>query len=461
LAVSPPLASASGRLAPSTGRSWSGASTSTFAPSDSTGAVGNSSFIQLVNSQFSIYNKTTNTPLATGTVSTLAGVSSADSVFDVQVIWDPTTKRFYYTMIDVANSATNNLAFGFSKSSSPDSGSSSDWCKYSLGFGAQFPDYPKLGDSKSFALIGINVFAGSVFTGAEALAIHKPQSGSGCPSSPKVDTKTGLKTSSSSLAFSPVPANEIDTKGSGWIVARPTSTPSTKLAVFKVTKDSDSGQAKIQKTSANISVDKYNVPPPALQGGSTATLDTLDSRFTQAVAGVDPNHDDKFAIWTQQTIAGGGGSKVRWYEINPSTPKLLQKGSASNGSLYEFNGAISPNRQVSGSTGKGGSNMLMNFSSSSSGSFPEIRMLSKKGGKSQSGQVVVLASPGPLGGFDCANSSEDAATCRWGDYASATPDPKDKSKIWNVSQWASGELPVCPGFGCVATWRSQNFVASP
>jgi hypothetical protein len=120
---------------------------------------------------------------------------------------------------------------------------------------------------------------------------------------------------------------------------------------------------------------------------------------------------------------------------------------------------------VSGSTQKGGANMLMNFNSSSSATFPDIRIVSKKGKNSQSGQVLVLASPGPLGGFDCSGQGgggeADAATCRWGDYAAATPDPKDKSKIWNVSQWASGEQPTCPGLGCIATWRSQNFVASP
>jgi hypothetical protein len=460
LAVPPPLGPAARRLAPQIGRSWTGGATDNFAPSDSTGAVGTSRFVQLVNSAFSVYDKGASAPLATGPLSTLAGADPGDSLFDVQVIWDPTTKRFYYTMIDMANKSHNNLAFGFSKGSSPNGGSNSDWCKYKIGFGAQFPDFPKLGDSKSFALIGLNVFVGSAFAGAEVLAVHKPPSGSGCPGSPKLDTSAVLKTNSSTPAFSPVPANEIDTRGSGWVVARPTQTPSTKLAVFKVTKDSKSGKARIQRTSTNISVDKYAIPPAAPQAGTGATLDTLDARFTQAVGAIDPNRDDKFALWTQHTIAGGAGSRVRWYEIDPSKPKLLQKDSASSSSLYEFNGAISPNRQVSGSTAKGGANMLMNFSSSSAASFPEIGIVSKKGGKSQSPQALVLASPGPLGGFDC-TMPEDDATCRWGDYASATPDPKDKSKIWNVNQWASGELPACTPLYCPATWRSQNFIASP
>src|SRR5262249_16388648 len=151
-----------------------------FAPSDSTGAVGTSRFVELVNSAFSIYDKGASAPLATGPLSTLAGVGTADSLFDVQVIWDPTTKRFYYAMIDM-NARGNNLAFGFRKDPSPDAGSKSDWCKYTIGFGSQFPDFPKLGDSKNFALIGINVFIHNVFAGADVLAVHKPPSGSGCP----------------------------------------------------------------------------------------------------------------------------------------------------------------------------------------------------------------------------------------------------------------------------------------
>jgi hypothetical protein len=466
-ATATPRRSASGAFAASTtspptlGRTWEGLSAAAFAPSDSTGAVGTSNFIQLVNSQFAIYDKSSDSPLATGPLTTLTGVSASDSVFDVQVIWDATTKRFYYAMDDVANATHNNLAFGFSKTASPDSGSSSDWCKYSISYGSQFPDFPKLGDSKYFTLIGVNVFAGSVFTGADLLAIDKPPSGTSCPSSPDLKVKSDLKTNSSTLAFTPVPANEIDSNGKGWAVARPVSTPSQKLSLFKVTKDDDTGNAKIQQTATNLQVNQYDVPPDAPQGGSSTQVDTADARLTQGVAGVDPNHGDKFTIWTQHTIEGGAGSKVRWYEINPSTPKLIQNGSASSGSLYEFDGAISPNRAVQGSTQEGGSRMLMNFSSSSSSAFPAIRMVSKDGGDSQSSQVLVKQSPGPLAGLDCYKASDPTAPCRWGDYAAATPDPSDKSQIWNVSQWASGNIPTCPGVGCVATWRTQNFIASP
>jgi hypothetical protein len=459
-------------LAPSPVSSWAGLSDSAFAPSDSTGAVGTQRFIQLVNSKFAIYDKGSTVPMSTGSLNTLANASAADTLFDVQVIWDPTTSRFYYTMIDVESQTQNNLAFGFSKSASPSSGSSSDWCQYSIAFGSQFPDYPKLGDSKYFAIIGVNVFSGNFFTGADALAISKPGSGSSCPSSLKLKSKSDLMSNNSTFAFTPVPANEIDAKDNGWIAAIPSALPSKKISLFKVKKES--GEAKIQKTATQLKVSQYDAPANAPQSGNSTKIDTLDGRLTQAVAATDTGHNDKFTVWTQHTVSGGAGSKVRWYEIYPSDPKLIQNGSVSSNSKYDFDGAISPNRAVQGSSKSGGKNMVLNFVASSSSSFPAIKMVSKKGGNSQSGQVAVKQSPGPIAGFDCSGSGEggepdagkvessDSDLCRWGDYASATPDPSNSSRIWNVSQWASGNKPACTTpANCPATWRTQIFIASP
>jgi hypothetical protein len=455
------------KRAPSTVSSWQGLSDSDFAPSDSTGAVGTQRFIELVNSQFGIYDKGATSPIASGSLNTLAGVSSADTLFDVQVIWDPTTSRFYYTMIDEVSRTQNELAYGYSKTASPSSGSGSDWCRYSINFGSRFPDYPKLGDSKKFALIGVNVFQGSIFTGAEALAINKPSGGSGCQSSPKVKTKSPLMSNGSTFAFTPVPANEIDTKGNGWIAAIPSTLPSKKVSLFKV--KNDNGTAKIQKTATQLKVNSYDAPPNAPQSGNSVRIDTLDGRLTQSVAAVDPSHNDKFTLWTQHTTSGGAGAKLRWYEIYPSDPKLIQNGSVSNSSKYVFDGAISPNRAVKGSDKSGGKNMVLNFVTSSGSSFPTIKMVSKKGGSGQSSPVTVKRSPGPIAGFDCDNSGSggepdttSSQLCRWGDYASATPDPKNSQRIWNVTEWASGNEPACTTtLNCPATWRTQVFIASP
>ena len=168
-------------LAPTAVRSFNGIRQPNSAPSDSTGAVGPTRYIELVNTNFAIYDKTSNTPMSTGSLNTLA--NEPNDLFDVQVIWDPGTKRFYYAMDDVASATDNRLAFGFSKTQSPSTGGAADWCKYILNYGATFPDYPKLGDTKDFVTIGVNDFnTGGRFVGSDVAWISKPGAGTTCPS---------------------------------------------------------------------------------------------------------------------------------------------------------------------------------------------------------------------------------------------------------------------------------------
>jgi hypothetical protein len=451
-------APASGPLAPSivAGRSFQGINNPNVAPPDETSAVGVTRYIELVNTNFAIYNKTSNTPISTGSINSLAGAASTDSVFDVQVIWDPTTSRFYYAADDVVSSTDNRLAFGFSTTASPSS--AADFCKYTIGFGRTFPDFPKLGDSQFFATIGSNLFnrSGS-FLGSDLLAISKPPAGTSCPapSSFKLDDAAPLMMNATTPAFTPVAANELDTQATGFAVARSGPLPATQLSLFRVTRDSTTGNPVIQTTGTPVTVPSYTFPANAPQSGSINVIDTSDARPTQAVAAVDPGHGGRFAIWTQHTIDVGGRAAVRWYEIDPAAHGLLQSGTVSSSSLFQFNGAISPNRQVNGSTRSGGDSMVLNFNTSSSTTLPAIRMVSKVGTGAQSAPVRVKRSPGQLSGFDC-----DSAThvCRWGDYAAATPDPATANQIWQVSQFAVGSGSGTSG---PATSRTQNFVAIP
>jgi len=307
-------------------------------------------------------------------------------------------------------------------------------------------------------MIGSNLFSGSgSFLGSDLLAISKPPAGTSCPagSSFKLDDAAPLLINATTQAFTPVPANEIDTRPTGFAVARPGPLPATQLSLFKVTRDATTGNPIIQSTGTPVTVPSYTFPANAPQKEWVNKLDTLDGRMTQAVAGVDPGHSGKLAIWTQHTINVGGRAAVRWYEIDPTAHSLFQSGTASNASLFQFNGAISPNRQVNGTTKTGGDSMVLNFDSSSTTTFPAIRMVSKVGAGAQSASVLVKNSPGPLSGFDCSAGTQ---VCRWGDYAAATPDPTTANQIWQVSQFAVGSGSGTSG---PATSRTQNFIATP
>jgi len=457
---------ATGWLAPVTNRSWAGIFDLNSAPSDSTSSVGSTRYLELVNSRFAIYNKTANTPINTGTLATLAGVASSLSTFDPQIMWDAQTNRFYYAMDAVAGVASNSLAFGFSKTASPNNGTT-DFCHYFVDFGGDFPDYPKLGDTRDFMVIGSNVFnSADAFIGSDAVGISKPAAGTTCPAAStfKFGEQFNLRDPNGGPAFTPVPVNQVDASSTGFIVARTGSLPSTRFSLHRVTRNATTGNPVFQASGLAVVVPSYTVPPNAPQRSgfpnSAKLLDTADARPTQAVSGIDPNRANAVGLWVQHTTATSpaGRSEVRWYEINPVTRTLFQSGKATNASLFAFNGAISPDRRRFGATGQFGESMVLGFNTSGTTSFPAVRMLSKIASAAQSGHRLVVASPGNYSGFDCAGANN---LCRWGDYAGASPDPVPPAggthgRVWSVSQHASGVQSTT-----AANWRTRNWDASP
>ena len=438
------------------------------APSDSTSNVGSTRFIELVNTKIAIYNKTSTVPLSTGTLNDLAGASG--NAFDPQIMWDAQTNRFYYAM-DVSVSATTNLvALGFSKTASPNNATTA-FCHYNVNFGADLPDYPKLGDSQFFWIVGSNVFnSAEAFLGSDLFALSKPGSAAitTCPAASAFKFGEGfnLQDPNGQQAFTPVPANEIDNNAVGYVTARTGSLPSTRLSIHRVTRNATTGNPVFQMNGTAVVVPSYAVPPSAPQrsgfANSAKTIDTMDARPTQSVAAIDPAHNNAFGLWVQHTTATSpaGRSEVRWYEINaqPTTNALVQRGKATNAAYFAFNGAISPDRARNGSTLSFGGNMVLGFDTSATTSFPAVRMLSKLGTSTQSGHVLVRSSAGNYGGFDCAGADN---SCRWGDYAGASPDPiaatgATSGRIWSTSQYASGV-----NNSAQANWKTWNWIATP
>jgi hypothetical protein len=452
-------------LAPSLVRNWPGQSDTTGSPSDSTGAIGTTRYIELINSKVALYSRTSNTPTASGPLLSLTGCvttnCTGDSAFDVQVIWDPDKKRFFYTTMDTSTKG-NLLLFGWSTTATPTL-SASSWCRFGLGFGSTLPDYPKLGDTKDFMLIGTNNFSGTSFLGSSITWVAKPSAGSSCPTTfPKHGTTGTLKNANGTRAFTPVPANQTDSSSTGWAVARPVSIPSagaTFLTLFKVTK-SATGRAIIPATGTSVPVAAYKVPAAAPQPGTAFKLDTLDARPTQAVSAIDPAHKSATALWTQHTVFGGAGAQVRWYEIKPATHSLIQHGAISSSSLFTFNGAISPDRRVNGTTKMFGRAMVISVNQSSASALATIMVASKIGTNVISPLTLVATSAAADTGFDCM-TTESPNLCRWGDYAGASPDPASPTTGTRGQVWGSSMLSAPGGSASSAGWTTGNFAVKP
>jgi hypothetical protein len=428
-------------------------------PPDTTGAIGPSSYVQLVNTTAGIFNRTTGALIASGTLNQLAGQSSTFSSFDVQVIWDATTNRFYYTMITVASATDNRLSFGFSTTASPGN-VTTNWCHYQVGFGSFFPDYPKLGDSQFFAIIGVNGFNPG-FVGSELIAISKPPAGTTCPAAStfKLGSKFPLVDSGGHQVFTPVPANQIDTAATGYVVTRNGALPSTKLWFFNVTKGGTG--LPIFGAARGVTVASYTVPPAASQPTFTQKLDTLDSRNTQAVQATDTRLG-KFSFWTQHTIASGTVSAVRWYEIDPVpvAPVVLQSANISSSGSFLFNAAISPDRRVkTGVASAFGNSFVIEYSVSGKVSGISARIVA---GSSVNGAalsfLLVKNGVGPYRDFTCVSTG---STCRWGDYSGASPDPNatalPRGVVWGTNQFDGVVNPPPNG----VNWRTQIFAVEP
>ena len=460
---------------------WGGLNQAHLAPSDSTGAAGPARYIELVNAKYGIYNRTVSPPstLATGTLQTFTGDCASCIVGDPQVIWDPGTNRFYYAALDFTAevggaSSSNYLLLGFSKSSTPSTGSTSDWCNYTLGnsastgFGLNLPDYPKLGDSADFWMVGWNLFdSGGNFSAAQVEAISKP-TGTGtittCP-----DGATGFTTGSTSLAsaFTPLPAQQTDTSSTGYLIARPPSLPATSILLYSVTKGG--GGAPVFSSVGSIGVSSYAVPPSAPEKGTTFKIDTSDTRFTQAVSAVDAmchtrSGGPAVGLWTQHTVKGGAGSEVQWFEINASTAAICQSGTAAPSGRDAFDAAISPDRLVNGSTAMFGSDFVLGYDTSSSTTDPTIDMLSSVGHAASSAAVKVVGATGPYeDGFTCPPPPKGNGVCRWGDYAAATPDPNPAlassttGEVWLTNMFNANTL----ASGTNDNWRTENWAARP
>jgi hypothetical protein len=447
--------------------SWRGVDDPNTWPSDSYGAIGPHSYIEMVNSKIAIYTRTGD-KIASGTLSRLTGSNAFQG--DVQIIWDPHTERFYYAHDDFDN---NLILWGFSKGPNP-TAIPGDFCTYSadFGYGSNIPDYPKLGQTVDFLLIGINNFtADNEFVGADLAWIAKPQSTATvttCPdeSTFRLGVQQDLRNMDGSRTNTPVPAIQTDPAATGWVVgAADLAQPGASadfLTLFTVTKNPD-GTANVPPTGQAIPVPAYSIPPNAPQRGSLFELDTFDGRLRHAVAGFDPARV-AMGIWTSHAVAGGAGAEERWYEIDALTGAVLQQGAATSASLYVFNGAISPDRKVMGATRAFGSSMVMGFSTSGEQAYPAIQMVSKVGFSAQSAFVKVKQSPGPYQGqlvFDCVFNLVFQAPCRWGDYSGASADPAadpngSTGKVWLTNQWASGDIRLIR-----SGWRTWNWGSTP
>ena len=461
----PSVVEALSSAAPTVQASYLGSYSPNSAPPSATIAASPTKEVELTNTNYKIMSRT-----GTGKSGPLNALVGGSNVFlsDPQVIWDPLTNRFYFSLFENrgTTSPDEGIVWGFSKTASP--GSAKAFCSYFSEFNygsSSFPDRESLGDTANFLLIGSNRIntANEYMMGSDVAWITKPPAGNTCPpaSSFGQGVQT-LKNPDGSAAYTPTPARQVDSSSTGWIVATPSYVSGSSLTEYSVTKDPSTGQPVISSPTS-VAVPAYSRPLSAPQAGQTmsgSSAPPLETRIylTQVIMAFDPrvNH---ITLWTAHTIAGGAGSAVRWYEINPSNASLDQVGTLSDPNLYVFNGTISPDRLVKGNVSAFGSSAVINVNTSSASAYPAIQMSATVNGQPESPLTLVQQSIGPNIDFSCFEPA--TSTCRWGDYSGATPDPGAVIKgathgnVWLSNQWNVPNIDDSTPVWRTTIWRAQ------
>jgi hypothetical protein len=422
-------------------------------PPDSTGSIGPSNYMEMVNQQVGVYDR--NLDLVSSTDLTSFVAANGWTVSDPQVQWDAQGQRWLYAAVGIAG-GNNVLLFGWSKTASP-ADLANGWCRFGIFRQHLLDDYPKLGHDDAFVLVGSNVYDDTnapdyQFLSATVWAIPKPVPGaSTCVTPPNAyffaDGANPLLNADGSPAFTPVPANTAEAASVGYVVAAhwPGYAPfGPKVMVWHV---EASGGAPSLVADQDVSVGAFDIPAPAPQPGSSLKLDTLDARLTQAVARTDPAAGG-LAVWTQHTVAGPGGrSVVRWYEIVPSAGAALrQEGEISSQTDFVFNGAISPTAAGDGAA--------LFYNRGGIAQLPVIAALSRSAqtplGTMDPGELLLGTSSTVDQDFSCTAGTP----CRWGDYAGASPDPVNPNVVWGSSQVTGPCIVFC---GFLTQWQTRNF----
>ena len=211
-----------------------------------------------------------------------------------------------------------------------------------------------------------------------------------------------------------------------------------------------------------LPVANYTVPPDASQGADAAARHPRRAQHASHLRAQPAPEAVPARLWTQHTIADGAVAAIRAYEINPvpAAPSVrLADLITAAPSSHLYNAAISPDRvSLTGASGSFGGSYVIGYTASgaASGITPRIVMGSRLNGGAL--LFALVQRRGPYRDFSCPNPGN---TCRWGDYAGATPDPRPTTvgagEVWLTNQFACSASTST----LQANWRTRIWAARP
>ena len=391
------------------------------APPDTNLAVGPNHVVEIVNTDFAIFNKSGSVLYGPVTINTLwsgfGGGCQTNNDGDPIAKYDSIADRWVISQFSVTTTPYLQCV-AVSQTSDP----TGAYNRYSFQY-SNFPDYPKMSIWPDAYYITFNLFNGNTFTGGQACAYDRASMLAGQAATQQCFS---VGTNFGGLLPSDVDGSRLPPAGSpNYIVADGAS--GNQLAYWQFHVDFTTPANTTLTGPANLATAAFTQPCGGTggtcvpQSGTNQQLDTLGDRIMYRLA--YRNFGDHEALVVNRSVTAGSSVGIRWYELRTGTGNSLsifQQGTYAPDSSYRWMGSIA--QDVSGDMGLG-------FSISSSSTHPGIhytgRLPGDPAGTMSQGEATVLDG----GGSQTTNLS------RWGDYSAMAVDPVDGCTFWFATEY--------------------------
>jgi hypothetical protein len=394
------------------------------APPDTNGDIGLNHYLQIVNTDFAIFNKTGTVLFGPVTINTLwsgfGGGCQTNNDGDPIAIYDAQADRWVISQFSVTTTPYTQCV-AVSKTGDP----TGQYWRYSFDYGnTDFNDYPKTGVWPDAYYTTYNIFANATtFSGAKVCAFDRARMLNGQPA-----TQQCFNTTNAWGGLLPA-----DVDG-----ARPPPVSSPNYAVAFGTNNLGVWKFHVDWTTpANSTFTGPTLVPVAAfteacsggtcipQAGTSQQLDSLADRLMYRLA--YRNFGDHETMVVNHSVTAGTSVGVRWYELRVSggSVSVFQQGTYAPDSNYRWMGSMAMDQQ---------GNIALGFSLSSGSLSPQIhytgRLAGDAPGSMTQGEGAIINGGGSQGGA--------RGLSRWGDYSMMGVDPVDDCTFWYTTEYLAG-----------------------
>jgi len=385
------------------------------APSDTSGAIGSTQYVQWVNEAVQIFDRNGvsqyGPTLGRSLWKGFGGACEKNNDGDPIVQYDKIANRWILSQFAVADGPPFFECIAVSLTDD----ATGSYFRYGYGFDA-FNDYPKFGVWFDGYYVTFNMFdSDDNPIGSKICGVPKDKmlTGAAAPMQCFDVPEFGLLPAD-------VDGNTPPPAGAPEILLAMTT---NGLNLWKLhvdwndaTKSTLTGPTKIAVAPFTAACPNSSCVP---QKGTPAKLDAMGDRLMYRLAYRNFGDHDSLVVTHSIDVAGSKGSALRWYEVrNPlATPTLAQQATYVPGTSGRFIGSAAMDKK---------GNLLVGYTASSSSMFPSIMFAGRDAGD-------------PIGKLSkellaVAGTKSQADVDRWGDYASMSIDPTDDCTFWFTTE---------------------------